>query len=62
MLKYPHIRYQAPDGLYTTLLQGIGTGFFFAFIPFFFLRQLRPAAFFSDEYDQVERTPSVIFS
>ncbi|KAG8901445.1 hypothetical protein FRB99_005303 [Tulasnella sp. 403] len=51
-----------PDGLYTTLLEGVMTGFFFGFTPFFFMRQARAPAFFSDEFEQIEHQSSVLFS
>ncbi|KAG9019272.1 hypothetical protein FRB90_004541 [Tulasnella sp. 427] len=52
----------SPDGLYTTLLQGVATGFFFSLLPFYFFRsRRRPAAFFSDAYEQLPPQGSVIY-
>lgn len=52
----------SPDGLYTTLLQGVATGFFFGLIPFYFFRsRRRPAAFFSDAYEQLPPQGSAIY-
>ncbi|KAG8965546.1 hypothetical protein FRC00_000022 [Tulasnella sp. 408] len=54
--------FKGPDGLYTTLLQGVATGFFFGLIPFYFFRsRRRPAAFFSDAYEQLPPQGSVIY-
>jgi hypothetical protein len=50
------------NDLYTTLLQGLLLGFFFPIIPFFFIREKWPAAFFSDDYAAVEPAPGVIYS
>ncbi|THH07265.1 hypothetical protein EW145_g3495 [Phellinidium pouzarii] len=44
-----------------TILQGLIVGFFFPFMPFFFLRDPTPAVFWDDGRAQ-ERTSSVIFS
>ncbi|KAG8910312.1 hypothetical protein FRC01_006398 [Tulasnella sp. 417] len=53
----------SPDGLYTTLLQGVAIGFFYGLIPFYFFRsRRRPAAFFSDAYEQLPPQGSVIYS
>ncbi|KAG9003275.1 hypothetical protein FRB95_007323 [Tulasnella sp. JGI-2019a] len=54
--------FDTTDGLYTTLLEGVTTGFFFGLLPFFLMRQSRPPAFFSDGYEQVDHVPSVIYS
>ncbi|KAF9222984.1 hypothetical protein BS17DRAFT_707650 [Gyrodon lividus] len=43
------------------IVQGIVIGFFFPIIPFFFLRDPKPAAFWEDG-NQVQATESVIFS
>ncbi|KDQ14989.1 hypothetical protein BOTBODRAFT_109072 [Botryobasidium botryosum FD-172 SS1] len=51
-----------PNSLYATLLQGILLGFFYPLLPFFFIREARPAAFFSDTYAQLEAPPSIVFS
>jgi len=51
-----------PNSLYATLLQGILVGFFYPLLPFFFIREARPAAFFSDTYAQLETPPSIVFS
>lgn len=45
----------------STILQGVLLGFFFPFLPFFFLRGPKPAVFWSDDSEQ-ESTSNVIFS
>ncbi|KAH7885475.1 DUF2407 ubiquitin-like domain-containing protein [Phlebopus sp. FC_14] len=45
----------------TMIIRGIVLGFFFPILPFFFLRDTKPAAFWEDG-SQVEATESVIFS
>ncbi|KIJ64588.1 hypothetical protein HYDPIDRAFT_111955 [Hydnomerulius pinastri MD-312] len=45
----------------TMIVRGIVIGFFFPIIPFFFLRDTKPAAFWEDG-SQVQATESVIFS
>lgn len=45
----------------TTLLQGLIVGFFFPLIPFFFLREARPAVFWANGSAQ-ERNSTVVFS
>ncbi|KAF8198038.1 DUF2407 C-terminal domain-containing protein [Pholiota molesta] len=45
----------------STILQGVLLGFFFPFLPFFFLRGPKPAVFWSDD-SELESTSNVIFS
>ncbi|KAF9472135.1 hypothetical protein BDN70DRAFT_887344 [Pholiota conissans] len=45
----------------STMLQGVLLGFFFPFLPFFFLRGQKPAVFWADDSEQ-EATSNVIFS
>ncbi|TDL17738.1 hypothetical protein BD410DRAFT_794037 [Rickenella mellea] len=45
----------------TTVLQGLLVGFFFPFIPFFFLREPHRAVFWEDGHEE-DRPDSVIFS
>ncbi|KAF8813740.1 hypothetical protein BYT27DRAFT_7157544 [Phlegmacium glaucopus] len=44
-----------------SVLQGVIVGFFFPFLPFFFMRNRKPAAFWEDGNEQ-ESTSNVIFS
>jgi hypothetical protein len=44
-----------------SVLQGVIVGFFFPFLPFFFMRNRKPAAFWEDGNEE-EPTSNVIFS
>ncbi|KAF8312993.1 hypothetical protein DL93DRAFT_2081687 [Clavulina sp. PMI_390] len=50
------------EGHWLTLLQGLFLGFFFPVFPFFFIAPSRPDAFFSDEYQSVQRPRPVVFT
>ncbi|QRV76018.1 hypothetical protein RhiJN_18852 [Ceratobasidium sp. AG-Ba] len=50
------------DPMYPPYLHGILMGFFFPLMPLFFLRELPPPAFFSDNVAPVEAPRSVVFS
>ncbi|KAG8696069.1 hypothetical protein FRC09_008746, partial [Ceratobasidium sp. 395] len=50
------------EPMYPPYLHGILMGFFFPLIPMFFLRELPPPAFFSDNVAQIEAPRSVVFS
>ncbi|CAE6378836.1 unnamed protein product [Rhizoctonia solani] len=50
------------EPMYPPYFHGILVGFFFPLIPMFFLRELPPAAFFSDNVAPVEAPRSVVFS
>ncbi|KAG9121196.1 hypothetical protein FRC07_002957 [Ceratobasidium sp. 392] len=47
---------------YPPYLHGILMGFFFPLMPMFFLRELPPPAFFSDNVAQIDAPRSVVFS
>ncbi|KEP51934.1 putative transmembrane protein [Rhizoctonia solani 123E] len=50
------------ESMYPPYLHGILVGFFFPLIPMFFLRELPPPAFFSDNVAPIEAPRSVVFS
>ncbi|KAG8706202.1 hypothetical protein FRC08_001215 [Ceratobasidium sp. 394] len=50
------------EPMYPPYLHGILMGFFFPLMPMFFLRELPPPAFFSDNVAQIEAPRSVVFS
>ncbi|CUA77567.1 hypothetical protein RSOLAG22IIIB_02584 [Rhizoctonia solani] len=50
------------EPMYPPYFHGVLVGFFFPLIPMFFLRELPPAAFFSDNVAPVEAPRSVVFS
>ncbi|KAG8747240.1 hypothetical protein FRC10_001856 [Ceratobasidium sp. 414] len=50
------------EPMYPPYLHGILMGFFFPLMPIFFLRELPPPAFFSDNVAQIEAPRSVVFS
>ncbi|KAL5641535.1 hypothetical protein ACGC1H_001875 [Rhizoctonia solani] len=50
------------EPMYPPYFHGILVGFFFPLIPMFFLRELPPPAFFSDNVAPIEAPRSVVFS
>lgn len=50
------------EPMYPPYLHGILVGFFFPLMPMFFLREVPPPAFFSDNVAQIEAPRSVVFS
>jgi predicted PurR-regulated permease PerM len=48
-------------GASTTVLQGVLMGFFFPFLPFFFMWSQKPCVFWEDNSEQ-EPTSNVVFS
>jgi hypothetical protein len=52
---------QSPSSSNSAVLQGILLGFFFPFLPFFFMRKPKPAVFWDDGSEH-ESTSNVIFS